>query len=269
MLAFKSSAVKRTGAICTIMAHTKIAAVASTFTERRNWLMGWTAVTSRQHQTRKVALYICGDLYQLAVRAYEGTAQAASDRAPSQHDALSAIILSVASLEAFIGELGAHADALAPHLSGEPLDRAKALGDVLQMIEDEKGQLALKFQIAKFVLTGTPYELGGEPYQAFDALLYVRNSLIHPKPFVTKSIGPGQLADPDRKFRLRMRSFEILAETSHRVPVPLSRLIQTRAAARWACNTATEMAHSLFNPEPSESVAMSLSGVFKKLFKRI
>jgi hypothetical protein len=112
------------------------------------------------------------------------------------------------------------------HLSGEPLDRdrAKALGDALRMIEDEKGQLALKFQIAKFVLTGTPYDAGATPYQDFSALLYVRNSLIHPKPFVTEFSGPK--TDPDRKVRERMRSFDILAEIPR--PLPLSVLIQTR-----------------------------------------
>src|SRR5712692_2881578 len=46
-------------------------------------------------------LAVSGSLHVLAKKAYERTV-AASDRAPNQHDALSAIILSVVSSEAFI-----------------------------------------------------------------------------------------------------------------------------------------------------------------------
>jgi hypothetical protein len=212
----------------------------------------------------------CGSLYGLAKRAYERTV-AASDRAPQQHDALSAIILSVVSLEAFIGELEVATRFFAPHApEAASRNRGRALVDALELIEEGKGQLTLKFQIAKFILTGKPYETGTRPYQHFDLLLDVRNGLIHPKPFAVKTDDSGSLMDPFRKFREKLRSLEITAEIpGENVVAPLSTWVQTKAAARWACNTAAEMAHSLFETSAEDSLVAALKTLLPNSFVRI
>jgi hypothetical protein len=202
-------------------------------------------------------MLVCGSLHLLAKKAYERTLTAGSERTPDQPDALSAIILSVVSLEALIGELVEVVRGLLPHHPKDSRNRGKALIDALELIEEGRGQLALKFQIAKLILSGTPYETGARPYQDFDLLLEIRNGLIHPKAFAVKPDESGSPLDPLRKFRERLRSLEIIAEIpSENVMAPFSTWVQTKAAGRWACNTAVGMAHSLFETPEDRFVQM-------------
>jgi hypothetical protein len=212
----------------------------------------------------------CGSFHVLAKNAYERTASAESDRTPYQHDALTAIILSVVSLEAFIGELEVAARFFAPHSPEACRNRGRGLADALELIEEGRGQLALKFQIAKFILTGTPYVTGAKPYQDFDLLLDVRNRLIHPKPFSVSPDESGSAIDPLKKFLDSLRSLGIIAESPReKVVAPVCTWVQTRAAARWACNTAAEMAHSLFAASGEDSLVGTLKTVFGNGFIKI
>ena len=86
--------------------------------------MGW--ITSSKVPPGTSLLATCGSLHMLAKKAYERTALA-PDRAPEQDDALSAIILSVVSLEAFIGELVEVVRGLAPYYPEDSRNRGKAL----------------------------------------------------------------------------------------------------------------------------------------------
>lgn len=218
----------------------------------------------------RTLLVISGSLHLLAKKAYERTINAASDRAPNQHDALSAIILSVVSLEALVGEVVEVVRGLLPNCPEDARNRGKALMDALELIEEGRGQLALKFQIAKLILSGTPYETGARPYQDFDLLLEIRNGLIHPKPFAVKQDESGSPVDPSRKFREKLRSLEIIAEIPREnVVAPLSTWVQTKAAARWACNTAVEMAHSLWETPADDHIVQMLRTVLARGFVKI
>jgi hypothetical protein len=158
---------------------------------------------------------------------------------------------------------------LIPHCPGDSRNRGKALRDALELIEEGKGQLSLKFQVAKFILSGTSYETGARPYQDFELLLDIRNGLIHPKAFAVKSDESGASVDPLRKFREKLRSLEIIAEFSEEVMAPLSTWVQTRAAARWACNTAVEMAHSLFETPAEDRLVQMLKTILASGFIKI
>ncbi len=217
-----------------------------------------------------VLMLACGSLHLLAKKAYERTLTATSERTPDQPDALSAIILSVVSLEAFVGELVEVVRGLIPHCPEDSRNRGKALIDALELIQEGKGQLALKFQVAKFILSGTSYETGAKPYQDFDLLLDIRNGLIHPKAFAVKSDESGASVDPLRKFREKLRSLEIIAEFSEEnVMAPLSTWVQTRAAAHWACNTAVEMAHALFETPAEDRLVQMLRTILASGFIKI
>jgi hypothetical protein len=215
-------------------------------------------------------MLVCGPLHLLATKAYERTLTATSERTPDQPDALSAIILSVVSLEALVGELVEVVRGLIPHYPEDSRHRGKALIDALELIEEGKGQLALKFQVAKFILSGTSFETGARPYQDFELLLDVRNGLTHPKAFAIKSDESGAPVDPLRKFREKLRSLGIIAEISgENVMAPLSTWVQTKAAARWACNTAAEMAHSLLETPAEDRLVQMLRTILASGFTKI
>ena len=112
-------------------------------------------------------LRICKYFHSLAIDAYKRT-EAAADRTPGQHHALSAVILAVISLESFLGELEDYFRLCIPHYGKATEARVAMLVDILRSIEEGRGQLGLKFQIAKYILTGEPYNVGGLPYQNFE-----------------------------------------------------------------------------------------------------
>jgi hypothetical protein len=214
-----------------------------------------------------VLILVCGSLHSLAKKAYERTLTAASEQTPHQPDALSAIILSVVSLEALIGELVEVVRGLLPNCPEDSRNRGKALIDALELIEEGRGQLALKFQVAKFILSGSPYQTGASPYQNFDLLLEIRNGLVHPKAFSVKSDESGSAVDPLRKFREKLRSLEIIAEIpKENVMAPFSTWVQTKAAARWACNTAVAMVHSLFEAPAEDPLVQTLRTILASSF---
>ncbi len=227
--------------------------------------MGWIS----QPQPGTLML-VCGSLHLLAKKAYERTLITASVRTPDQPDALSAIILSVVSLEALVEELVEVVRGLIPHCPEDSRARGKSLIEALELIEEGKGQLALKFQVAKLILSGTSYETGARPYQDFEMLLDLRNGLIHPKAFAVKSDQSGTSVDPVRRFREKLRSLEIIAEISgENVMAPLSTWVQTRATARWACNTSVEMAHSLFGTPAEDRLVQLLRTILASGFIKI
>ena len=90
-------------------------------------------------------------LFGLAKEAYKRTEGAVSDRAPSQRDALVAVIFAVVAMEAFINEITelASQERPAPQPPSIPI-----LANLLT--EAEQGSLELKFSIAKAVLDGVP-----------------------------------------------------------------------------------------------------------------
>ncbi len=100
--------------------------------------------------------------------------------------------------------------------------RGKLLADTLEVIEEERGQLTLKFHVAKLILTGVSYETGTKPFQDLELLLKIRNSLTHPRPFVVQPDESGSPVDPIRKFREQLRSLNILAEVESSSFAPLS-----------------------------------------------
>jgi hypothetical protein len=76
--------------------------------------------------------------------------------------------------------------------------------------------------------------------------------------------------DQFRKFREKLRSLEIIAEIPvENVVARLSTWVQTKATARWACNTAAEMAHSLFETSAEDSLVDTLKTIFANGFVKL
>jgi hypothetical protein len=94
-------------------------------------------------------------------------------------DALVAVVFSALAVEAFINELTEMAERSTvlslPTENGAVTD----LGRTLSAIEDAKGPVELKYQMACKILSGKTLPQGEQPYQAFKNLMQLRNDLVH------------------------------------------------------------------------------------------
>jgi hypothetical protein len=92
--------------------------------------------------------------------------------------AIPAVLLAAASLEAFLNESALLA-ALATKRSPEP--RFAALHHYITE-GATTGNTAELCYMARYVLTGTPFDRGAEPFQGLDLLISIRNHIAHLKP---------------------------------------------------------------------------------------
>ena len=102
---------------------------------------------------------------------------------------LSAVVMSVASAEAFINELG---DWLSQITRDDPkVDDAtlRSVGQSLKLLEDDQGKLSVKYLVASHLL-GAPFDRGTNPFQDFQELVKVRNAIIHFKTLDTIVAAP-------------------------------------------------------------------------------
>ena len=98
-----------------------------------------------------------------------------------QDDALVSILFSAASIEAFFNELPEMLSSLPELLKDEP-PQVSTFVRLADEIETNKGSIKLKCTLAYSVLSGTPCNKGGDPYQDLSLLLEARNLLMHMKP---------------------------------------------------------------------------------------
>jgi hypothetical protein len=97
-----------------------------------------------------------GVLYRMAKLAYERTKSALSETAPNQDDALTALLFSTATLEAFIVELAHNAEA-GVRLCPSATSPVPTLARVLDEVESSRGSVRLKYLMAKAILSGESY----------------------------------------------------------------------------------------------------------------
>lgn len=176
-----------------------------------------------------------GVLYLEAKKAYERTKSAPSDIECNQNDALTALLFSAATLEAFIAELAFHAQTsvrLFPTLSP-----VQALASALKEVEASRGSVRLKYIVAKAVLSGDTYDKGTQPYQDFDLLIRIRDSIVHLK--------PERITQEPHKIVSALMAKGLCDRVDPHVKSSWVYQITTRAVARWACNVVRDMVNSL------------------------
>jgi hypothetical protein len=164
-------------------------------------------------------------LYKLACGAYSRCSK--SNGGMAQPDAITAIILSVATLEGFINELTEYSDWHNPELD--------SLGDILSEAEEMHAQTKLKYLLAAHTI-GEPFKKGALPYQDFDLLISLRHKLVHPKQLKPKIV---------RQVLARAGGGAVVDSA------PWYGLICTTAVAKWACNTTSEMIQAILDRLPT------------------
>jgi len=177
-----------------------------------------------------------GQLYRSAKVSYEHISTDASDLDANQPEALSAIIMASASIEAFLNEL---AEMVIRDPEGAPWrpNGVNAYAERWAGIEKRKGSTIEKFKNAcRFfsILPDSVIPLR----QNVDDLFCVRNALMHFRPDEGK-INESLIVIDNSKTYSRLRSKNVLPVQSSLIANWVTQ-IQNRTAARWACNTASE-----------------------------
>ncbi|MGB2984816.1 MAG: hypothetical protein WBE26_02945 [Phycisphaerae bacterium] len=185
-----------------------------------------------------------GVLYRIAQKAYERTASAESDTAPDQLDALTALLFSAATLEAFIMELALLSENGARTCPAP--SPVHLLAPILQETEVSHGSVRLKYLLAKAILSGQAYDKGGRPYQDFDLLFTIRDAIVHLK--------PDEIKEKPHKIVARLSSRGLCEKENPKSRSTWLHHITTRAVARWACNVMRDMEDSIRDSFPNDMV---------------
>lgn len=169
-------------------------------------------------------------------------------------DAITAILFSAMSIEAFLNELPKLATAYTKP-EEEPEDFAKKLATELTNVEESNGQIKQKIEVTYIAISGEPPKKGILAYQNFSNLIRLRNELVHLKPKDEYDLNLDGDDSPDSKREIlkKLSGLNILSEPStykHPIlnkdcPVPLLERISTENAAKWACNTAAKTVQNI------------------------
>ena len=124
------------------------------------------------------------------------------------------------------------------------MDLLRDLAETLDVIEAAQGNIALKYQMARKVLGGRTFPADQAPFQDFDALVKLRNDLVHPRHRDRTKVG--RYTEP-RSHVIRDLQQRGLASSKGRNPgdpgVGTSWLneIECGRTATWACQAAREI----------------------------
>jgi hypothetical protein len=209
----------------------------------------------------------------------------------SPGDAAVAVIMSAVAAEGFINELAEAArvldrepgspggapgrpgqpgqasvggDASVPAVTEDSQARAKLanLARLLGEVEESRGTVQLKYQIASLALSGRTFDPGMNPFQDFDTLVEVRNLLVHFRPrdkFATDHEGFVTGNEHPRSVRaLQQRGLAKRPEEDSLHS--WSGTLMTREMADWACSTALEMILAIVRLVPPSNTRLFVSG---------
>ncbi len=225
----------------------------------------------RKEYTESGMFILAPHLFEIAKAAYERTKGSSPEREIQSQDPLVAIVFSAAALEAFINEAAILAEQ--PLLTGVP-EEPDSVGTFAELIgEMERTPVELKFMVTRAVFAEQVYDKGAQPYQDFGLLIELRNALLHLRPRDIFEFSPvtGMSVQPPKIIH-KLRSKNILARPEAVTGGPWIRWISTPAAARWACNVAAKMVHSVMEvvPEGQFKNELELSyGSYSKHFRPV
>ncbi len=173
-------------------------------------------------------IYHSGHLLVLAKRAYERSHQ-------NETDAEVSLILSAIALEGSLNEIP-HMVLMFPQAAS-----LMAMRQMLNLAEESNAQPKLKLQILHYALTGQAFDNGSIIAQDFDALMALRNALVHVKPMsvywaMETDLDAKPLTEYPKPVRhLAKRKVITLPELQ---PHTWRQLVGTPPVARWGHNVA-------------------------------
>lgn len=217
-----------------------------------------------------VRTYSAGHLFFLAKAAYERTKGGKSAQEPGKSDAIVSIIFSASSLEAFINELPDMAMLDAHSAWTKQPEILKSFISILNEIEDSRGSTRLKFLQAHLILSGKTYDTEKRPFQDFSNLFKLRDAFLHLKPqneFVTTN--KNEIIRVSTPKIISGLPKNILAKFDTKVIADWKSMVSTQAAAKWACDTASEMVISILRVIPESFFKKSAITAYGQAFQPV
>lgn len=212
-------------------------------------------------------------MFHNAMRMAQQVAQHVADTFPGQPEALTSVIYASMSVETFINEMVFQAEW---HCKSHPDPHAsiRAFVDVMDELEASKAPLTTKILMGKFILSGLPFTKGTNPYQHFALLTRLRNEIVHQK--AHEELQWDDEGNPFIKKRNILDSFRalgVLGEIDTNPEIEPDVLItnwlddiSTRAMARWACDTASEIVNAMLDAVPDELLQRVLEATYRETF---
>jgi hypothetical protein len=181
-----------------------------------------------------VRFFEAGMLFNVALQAAKSI-KVDDPRAGGQLPALTSIVFSVISLEAFLNEMTESAEDTAT-MDYEP----EVVSVFAHLMQDmETASLENKFVMSSWILTGKNLSRAAPPFQDFASLIALRNQLVHFKPAEVVSGPIVNTEEVNRKRLNKLESKHILAPAMYQGSWVYH--ATTKAVAEWSCKTASEM----------------------------
>lgn len=178
--------------------------------------------------------------------------------------ALTAVLFAALAIEAFLNELADLAERFGKAAITDP-PAVAAFAAAMAEAEESKASPRLKLQVAGFLLGGSPFDRGGQPYQDFRLLFTIRDFVVHHKPVhVSWSDGAAHVDRPDLVRELRSR--RLLPERPAGVASSLLGDLSEPAVALWAIGTCARVAQDLIARIPKGTLSEFSKVVYAKHF---
>jgi len=209
--------------------------------------------------------YNAGRLFKIAKDAYQQVMGQTFDPRAGNNVPIIAIIFSASALEAFINELG-DTD-LYDFLFSKPPESVQAFAAMMKEIEESKGPIRLKYQVARAAFAGQAYNQGTSPFQEFTLLFKLRDEIVHLK--AEKKIkfsAEGKITSIQAPGVIERLPKNILASFNAGDSYSWLDLVNTPATARWSCNTASKMVLSILDVLPAGEFKEQVTSFYKVSF---
>ena len=183
-------------------------------------------------------------------------AKTASDRArDNAADAVVAIVFAVIAVESFLNEVLERLR-FDPQKDKPDLERARTISEAADLF-DKNANIALKIQLLSVSLSGAAMDRGAQPYQDFDLLVAVRNTLVHYRPEAQPEGGePGTL----QSLRRRLAAKRLVPPHSSEETRSIFGDVANHNVAEWALKAALDMIVSVARLLPPAVGKSALSG---------
>lgn len=200
-----------------------------------------------------------GRIFVNAVESCQELSAAGLTSAQIQRRSLAAILFSTISTEAFINELHHQSCFWAGEVN--PPGWTKALCEVLGEAEKARASIESKYHLAKYILSGEPFDRGAAPFQTFALLIDIRNLIVHAKPLeaIVRKNEHGKYVWSEPKVMVRLQEMNVvntqdlqiaIAHNPDRIVADLVVQISTQATAKWACKAASGIVSAMLDAVP-------------------
>jgi hypothetical protein len=193
--------------------------------------------------------FATGNLYEIAKQAHDRVSLQPANI--PHNDALVAVLFSAATLESFMSQAVFMAETWS-HLHPKIAAFASFIGELDTKVG---ASLKTKYNMARWIICGAPFDQGKLPYQDFDLLVDLRNAITHLKPDKLSS-------DKTRKLLSCLKNRNLMPDylvSDYDPAISEQRAIwvhyvSTAKVAKWACNTAAEMIQAFWRDASEDTV---------------